>query len=70
MKTISINMKFYLGDKVYYFDRDFTRWVETTIHRIACDMSKGGFSLCYYDEDGESHTEKQLYRKPVEHLRK
>lgn len=70
MKTISVKMKWYIGDKVFYYDRDFGTWTETTIQRITMDMSRDGFKLCYYDEGNEPHHEKELFRKPIESIRR
>lgn len=70
MKTISVSTRYYIGDKVFYYDRDLNLWMETTIRRITMDISRDGFKLCYYDEGNEPHHEKELFRKPIESIRK
>ena len=48
MRTITMKLKFYLGEKVYYFSQDYNRYVPVVIENISLDISRGGTILRYH----------------------
>lgn len=70
MRTITMTLKFYIGEKVYYFSQDYNRYVPVVIENISLDISKHGTSLRYHGDDGNTYTEKELFRSPRENFKR
>jgi hypothetical protein len=70
MRNITMQMKFYLGERVYYFNRESNGYVSITIEHISLDISKHGTSLRYHGDDGNTYTEKELFRSPRENFKR
>lgn len=65
-----MTLKFYIGEKVYYFSQDYNRYVPVVIENISLDISKHGTSLRYHGDDGNTYTEKELFRSPRENFKR
>lgn len=70
MRTITMKLKFYLGETVYYFSTESNGYVSITIEHISLDISKHGTSLRYHGDDGNTYTEKELFRSPRENFKR
>jgi hypothetical protein len=70
MRTITMTLKFYLGEKVYYFSQDYNRYVPIVIENISLDICRGGTILRYHCDDDNTYTEKELFRSPRENFKR
>lgn len=70
MRNITMQMKFYLCEKVYYFSPESNGYVSITIEHISLDISSNGTNLRYHGDDGNTYTEKELFRSPRENFKR
>lgn len=70
MRTITMKLKFYLGEKVYYFSPESNGYVSIEIEDISLNISRNGTNLRYHGDDGNTYTEKELFRSPRENFKR